>query len=69
MTFEQWLKTVDEVMLRNYSVTLRDLGAHDDERLERCWRHNDTPLEFVTWFGEKYDLIHNDVARGITRPS
>jgi hypothetical protein len=55
-------------MVKNYKVTLEDLGAHDDPRLGSSWSNGETPLEYVEWFAEKYDLIHNDAARGITKP-
>jgi hypothetical protein len=63
MTFEEWLRSANEIMIKNYSVTLTDLGAHDDERLSAAWGSGETPLEYVDWFGEKYDLIRNEVGR------
>lgn len=69
MIFTDWLHRTNEIMVKNYSVTLTDLGAHDDERLESAWKQGETPLEFVVWFGEKYDLIHNEAGRGVVRPT
>lgn len=68
MSFADWLHRTNQIMVKNYSVTLADLGAHEDSRLKAAWERGDTPLEFVVWFGEKYDLIHIDAGRGIVTP-
>lgn len=68
MIFADWLRRTNEIMVKNYSVTLENLGAHEDERLEAAWKRGDAPLEFVAWFGEKYDLIHIDAGRGVVTP-
>jgi hypothetical protein len=69
MIFSDWLRRTNEIMVKNYSVTLADLGAHDDERLRTAWKEGDTPLEFVAWFGEKYDLTHEDEWRCVVKPT
>lgn len=69
MIFDDWLRRMNEIMVKNYSITLADLGAHEDERLRAAWEEDETPLEYVEWFGEKYDLIHNDAWRGVVRPT
>lgn len=69
MIFTDWLHRTNEIMVKNYSVTLADLGAHEDERLKSAWKEGETPLEYVEWFGEKYELIHNDAGRGVVRPT
>lgn len=69
MIFTDWLLRTNEIMVTNYSVTLAGLGAHEDERLEAAWKEGEAPLEFVVWFGEKYDLTHNDAGRGVVRPT
>lgn len=68
MMFSDWLRAANEIMVKNYSVTLEGLGAHEDERLKAAWKQGETPLEYVAWFGEKYDLIHKDAGRGIATP-
>lgn len=32
MNFTEWARRVNEIMVKNYSVTLEVLGAHRDER-------------------------------------
>lgn len=69
MICTEWLRRTNEIMVKNFSVTLEGLGAHEDERLKSAWRAGETPLDYVAWLCEKYDLIHNDAAQGIVRPA
>ena len=42
-------------MKREYAITLDDAGA-DARDVERYWRGEPGPADFVRWFAEKYDL-------------
>jgi esterase/lipase superfamily enzyme len=50
-----WRAAVDQRLNEIYCVTLEDIGL-DEEYLDRLWRSNETPADFVAWFGNKHDL-------------
>lgn len=51
-----WAQEVDELLRRDWCISVADAGI-DDEELDRHWRDGETPAAFVAWFAEKYDLI------------
>ncbi len=55
MTFARWLADVNRRMRTEFSINTRDAGLSKAE-LMRWWREGMSPLEFVTWQGEKHDL-------------
>jgi hypothetical protein len=68
-----WVAEVDRIMLEEFCIDLSDAGA-DRADVLRYWQCDQSPDEFVDWFGEKYDLITRDqwdpfgIARRAIRP-
>jgi len=68
-----WVAEVDRIMLEKFCIDLSDAGADRDDVL-RYWAFDQSPAEFVNWFGGKYDLITSDqwdpfgIARRAIRP-
>ena len=54
-SYRDWRKAVDRRLNQIYCITIVDAGF-DEEYLANHWRSNETPFEFVQWFGNKYDL-------------
>jgi len=54
-SYRDWRKAVDRRLNQIYCITIVDAGF-DEENLANHWRSNETPFEFVQWFGNKYDL-------------
>ena len=54
-SYREWRASVDEHLYRIYCITIEDAGL-DDEYLAKHWRSNESPCEFVGWFGNKHDL-------------
>jgi hypothetical protein len=53
--FEKWKFVTDETFTRIYSISIDDAGL-DDEYLRSHFELPQSPLDFVMWFGNKYDL-------------
>jgi hypothetical protein len=53
--FNDWRKAIDDRMYEVFGITICDAGI-DDQRLTNHFKSNETPNDFVDWFGEKYDL-------------
>lgn len=53
--FRKWKSAVDETLMQIYSISIEDSGI-DDEYLKTHFGMPQTPLDFVKWFGDKYDL-------------
>lgn len=51
----QYRDAVSAEMERQYGITWHDASG-DMEPLERAIARGDTPEDFVSWWGEKYDL-------------
>lgn len=68
-----WVAEVDQIMLKEFCIDLSDAGAARADVL-RYWKFDQSPVDFVDWFGEKYHLIKRDqwdpfgVARRAIRP-
>ena len=68
-----WVKEVDRLMLEEFCIDLSEAGA-DRADVLRYWNSDQSPADFVEWFGEKYDLITRDewdpigIARRAIRP-
>ncbi len=54
-----WVKEVDRLMLEEFCIDLPEAGADRTDVL-RYWKFDETPADFVDWFGQKYDLITRD---------
>lgn len=65
-----WVADVDRIMLEEFCINLSDAGA-DRADVLRYWKFDQSPDEFVDWFGETYDLITRDQwdPFGIARPA
>jgi hypothetical protein len=48
---------VGRLINTQYGLTLNDV---DESQIQTAWESNDTPQEFVDWFGDKYDLVRLD---------
>jgi hypothetical protein len=56
LTFAAWSQAVDDLCLRHFCCSWDDLCG-EREVLERAYVSAETPQQFVSWFGEKFDLI------------
>jgi hypothetical protein len=54
-SYISWKKTVDKVLESTYAITIEDAGI-GDQQMVRHWKDRESPEEFVSWFGAKYDL-------------
>jgi hypothetical protein len=54
-SYRDWHDSVDQRLLQIYCITIEDAGT-DEEYLMNHWQSNETPFDFVEWFGNKYDL-------------
>jgi hypothetical protein len=54
-TFPTWRSAVNVKLKKVYAITINDAGIEDD-LLKAHWETKQSPLEFVEWFGIKYDL-------------
>lgn len=54
-----WVAEVDRIMREEFCIDLSDAGA-DRADVLRYWMFDESPGDFVDWFGEKYDLITRD---------
>lgn len=52
---DDWTRSVDGLCRRHLACDWQDLCG-DHEPLERGHEAGQTPMEFVRWFAEKYDL-------------
>jgi hypothetical protein len=50
-----WRAAVDHQLNEIYCITIEDAGF-DEEYLDRHWKSQESPADFVEWFGNKYDL-------------
>jgi len=55
VSYISWRKTVDKVLKSTYAITVEDAGI-GDQQLVPHWEGRESPEEFVSWFGTKYDL-------------
>jgi hypothetical protein len=53
--YGEWCNSVDNRLREIYCITIEDAGL-DEDYLMKHWQSDETPLEFVEWYGEKYDL-------------
>ena len=54
-SYRDWRDAVDQRLHQIYCITIEDAGF-DEEYLTDHWKSNEAPIEFVEWFGNKYDL-------------
>jgi hypothetical protein len=55
MSYGDWRAAVDKQLSAVYCITIEDAGF-DDEYLIKHWESAESALEFVEWYGNKYDL-------------
>jgi hypothetical protein len=68
-SYRDWRDAVDMHLHRIYCITIEDAGFGEDYLMDH-WQSNEAPVEFVEWFGNKYDLTpRSDIEWGIARPS
>lgn len=53
--FSAWTNEVDTLCRHHLACSWQDLCG-DEPPLRRAFEAGDTPLEFVKWWAEKYDL-------------
>ena len=53
--YRDWRAAVDRCLREVYCITIGDAGC-DEDYLVNHWQSNETPAEFVDWYGNKYDL-------------
>jgi hypothetical protein len=59
LNFDEWCLTVDALCRTHLACGWRDL-AGDPEPLERAFEAGESPMAFVRWWADKYDLIWVD---------
>jgi hypothetical protein len=55
ISYRDWRSAVDKRLQRIYCISIEDAGF-DEEYLIKHWQSDETALEFVEWYGNKYDL-------------
>jgi len=55
MDFAEFRRQVDVVMYYTYLIDWND-ACGDDDFLKQIYEEDQTPAQFVEWWGEKYDL-------------
>lgn len=55
MSFAQWRRAVNRRLLKIYGIDIEHSGV-DDDFLMPHWEDKESPFEFVSWYGSKYDL-------------
>jgi hypothetical protein len=55
MSYRDWRSAVDEHLSAIHCITIEDAGF-DEEYLIKHWESGEAALEFVEWYGNKYDL-------------
>jgi hypothetical protein len=51
-SYRDWRDTVDVRLHQIYCITIEDAGF-DEEYLINHWQSDETPFEFVEWYGHK----------------
>jgi hypothetical protein len=54
-TFEAWAREVDELCVRHLACAWADL-AGDLPPLQQAFEEGESPIQFVRWWAEKFDL-------------
>jgi hypothetical protein len=54
-SYGDWRDSVNQSLHRIYCITIADAGI-EEQFLINYWQSNETPVEFVAWFGNKFDL-------------
>lgn len=55
MSYSDWRAAVDKQLSAIHCITIEDAGF-DDEYMIKHWESKESALEFVEWYGKKYDL-------------
>lgn len=59
MTLEEYINKIEELLTKRYGIGIDD--CTDKEVLSQSLESGETPEEFVSWIGEKYNLT--DISR------
>jgi hypothetical protein len=54
-SYSGWRSAVDERLQEIYCITVEGAGF-DEDYLTHHWQSGEPAIEFVEWFGNKYDL-------------
>ncbi len=54
--YRDWRKAINERLSEIYCITAEDAGFVEEYLVSQHWQSNEKPLEFVEWFGNKFDL-------------
>jgi hypothetical protein len=54
-SYRDWRVAVDIRLHQIYCITIADAGIDEEYLIDR-WSPDEEPLDFVEWFGNKYDL-------------
>jgi hypothetical protein len=54
-SYRDWRVAVDRRLHQIYCITIADAGIDEGYLIDR-WSSDQEPLDFVEWFGNKYDL-------------
>jgi hypothetical protein len=57
--FAEWLRLANANLTNRYAIDFRDAGL-DEEELRRYAAGFPEREEFVSWFGERYDLVSRE---------
>lgn len=55
VSYRDWRIAVERQLHQIYCITIADAGMDEEYLIDR-WSSIEEPLEFVEWFGIKYDL-------------
>jgi hypothetical protein len=54
-SYRDWRDAVDKRLHQIYCITIEDAGIVEEYLIDH-WQSNEAPLDFVEWFGNKFDL-------------
>jgi hypothetical protein len=54
-SYRDWRHAVDKRLHQIYCITIDDAGINEEYLIDH-WQSNEAPLDFVEWFGNKFDL-------------
>lgn len=55
ISYSDWRTAVDKHLEEIYCISIEDAGFNENYLIKR-WQLDEPALEFVEWFGNKYDL-------------
>lgn len=67
LSFSRWRHLADKALSARFAITIEDAGMPEDD-LRKSWQSGQTAQEYITWYGEKYDLTRLKEWRKIILP-